>query len=82
MIQQIALCLLVAVAIVMVSAPVSDAWHHSCGCGRSHGNYYGRSFGHIHHRPIAYRHYEFHCGYWNHHFEYERMRAMYGFINL
>jgi hypothetical protein len=79
MIQQIALCLLVAVGIVMLSAEVSNAWHHLSGCGSAHGGGFGR---HIRQPHRIYRHYEFRGGYGCHHYEYDRMRAMYGFINL
>jgi hypothetical protein len=79
MIQQISLCLLLAVGIAMVTPEVSNAWHRGFGSGSSRRASFG---GHFRHRPTTYRQYEFGRGYWCHSNEYERMRAMYGFTNL
>ena len=79
MFQQIALCLLVAVGIVLVSADVSNAWQYWSGSSSFHARSYS---GHFRHRPITYRQYKFDRGHGCHSCEYERMRAMYGFLNL
>ena len=80
MTPQIILCIiLAAVGIVMVSAEACNAWHYSSECGGPYGGSYNRHFRHQHR---TYGRYQFRGGYGCHHYEYDRMRAQYGFINL
>lgn len=91
MIRQIKHCIIVvAVGIVLVSAQVSSAWHNSRGCRCSSG--YGvrgydssrdeRFSYRYHQRPRTYGQYEYNVTPSNPTGEYERQRALYGFLNL